>query len=42
MTSDGSRKKWDISGPFFGGWEIYHVKGSGAEPFLIIGATAGG
>src|SRR4051812_29206275 len=28
LTSDGKRKKWDVKGPFFGGWEIYHVKGS--------------
>ncbi len=27
-TSDGKRQKWDISGPHFGGWSIYHLKGS--------------
>ena len=27
LTSDGKRKKWDISGPQFADWEIYHVKG---------------
>ena len=32
LTSDGKREKWDISGPHFGGWEIYHVKGSPADP----------
>ena len=32
MTSDGKRDRWDISGPHFGGWEIYHVKGSPADP----------
>jgi hypothetical protein len=32
MTADGSRKKWRINGPYFGGWEIYHVKGSPADP----------
>ena len=32
MTSDGTRDRWDISGPHFGGWEIYHVKGSPADP----------
>jgi len=26
LTSDGKRQKWDVSGPFFGGWEIYHMK----------------
>ncbi|MBI5757609.1 MAG: exo-alpha-sialidase, partial [Planctomycetales bacterium] len=28
LTSDGKREKWDVSGPHFAGWEIYHVKGS--------------
>ena len=32
ITSDGKRDRWEISGPHFGGWEIYHVKGSPADP----------
>jgi len=32
LTSDGKRNKWDVSGPHFGGWEIYHIKGSTADP----------
>ena len=32
LTSDGQRKQWDVNGPFFGGWEIYHLKGSSADP----------
>jgi photosystem II stability/assembly factor-like uncharacterized protein len=32
LTSDGKREKWDIAGPHFGGWEIYHLKGSPADP----------
>jgi len=32
MTSDEARKKWDVSGPHFGGWEIYHIKGSALNP----------
>jgi BNR/Asp-box repeat len=32
LTSDGKRESWDISGPHFGGWEIYHMKGSPADP----------
>jgi photosystem II stability/assembly factor-like uncharacterized protein len=32
LTSDGKRRKWDISGPHFGGWEIYHLKASPADP----------
>ena len=32
LTSDGKREKWDVSGPHFAGWEIFHVKGSPADP----------
>jgi photosystem II stability/assembly factor-like uncharacterized protein len=32
LTSDGKRERWDISGPHFAGWEIYHLKGSPADP----------
>ena len=35
LTSDGSRTKWDVSGPHFAGWEIYHMKGSPADPDRI-------
>ena len=28
LTSDAKRKQWDVSGPHFAGWEIYHLKGS--------------
>ena len=27
LTSDGGRDRWEVSGPHFAGWEIYHVKG---------------
>ena len=32
LTSDGKRQNWDVSGPHFAGWEIYHLKGSSADP----------
>ena len=32
LEADGKREHWDISGPHFAGWEIYHVKGSPADP----------
>jgi hypothetical protein len=35
LTSDGKREKWDVRGPHFGGWEIYHLKGSLADPNRI-------
>ena len=38
LTSDGKRKKWDVAGPFFGGWEIYHLKGSPADPDRVYAA----
>ncbi len=31
LESDGKREEWDISGPHFAGWEIYHLKGSVAD-----------
>jgi photosystem II stability/assembly factor-like uncharacterized protein len=32
ISSDGQRERWNVSGPHFGGWEIYHLKGSPADP----------
>jgi photosystem II stability/assembly factor-like uncharacterized protein len=32
LESDGKRQQWEISGPHFAGWEIYHLKGSPADP----------
>ncbi|MGA2902739.1 MAG: sialidase family protein [Candidatus Korobacteraceae bacterium] len=32
LESDGRREKWEVSGPHFAGWEIYHMKGSPADP----------
>src|SRR3989338_6452826 len=32
LTYDGKRKNWDVQGPHFGGWEIYHIKGSPVDP----------
>ena len=31
LRADGRRSQWDMSGPHFAGWEIYHVKGSPVE-----------
>ena len=35
LTSDGKRKQWDVSGPHFAGWEMYHLKGSPVDPNRI-------
>jgi photosystem II stability/assembly factor-like uncharacterized protein len=32
LTADGKRDQWSISGPHFAGWEVYHIKGSPADP----------
>ena len=31
LTSDGKRRSWEVSGPHFGGWEMFHLKGSPAD-----------
>ncbi|HKF44577.1 MAG TPA: exo-alpha-sialidase [Thermoanaerobaculia bacterium] len=42
LTSDGKRAKWDVAGPHFAGWEIYHAKGSPADPNRIyVSQTSG-
>lgn len=35
LESDGKRQNWKVSGPHFSGWEIYHAKGSPADPDRI-------
>jgi len=42
LTSDGKREKWDVSGPHFAGWEIFHVKGSPADPNRLYASQSGG
>jgi photosystem II stability/assembly factor-like uncharacterized protein len=42
LTSDGKREKWDVSGPQFAGWEIYHVKGSPADPNRLYASQTSG
>ncbi len=42
LTSDGKRTKWEVSGPFFGGWEIYHLKGSPADPNRLYASQSSG
>jgi BNR/Asp-box repeat protein len=40
LTSDGKRQNWDVSGPHFAGWEIYHMKGSTADPNRIYASQS--
>src|SRR6201993_4467096 len=42
LTSDGKRAKWDVSGPHFAGWELYHLKGSPADPNPITASQTSG
>jgi photosystem II stability/assembly factor-like uncharacterized protein len=42
LTADGKRKKWDVSGPFFAGFEIYHMKGSPADPNRLYASQTSG
>jgi photosystem II stability/assembly factor-like uncharacterized protein len=42
LKSDGKRQRWDISGPLFAGWEIYHVKGSPADPHRLYASQSSG
>jgi photosystem II stability/assembly factor-like uncharacterized protein len=42
LASDGKRQKWDVSGPHFSGWEIYHMKGSPVDPDRIYCSQTSG
>jgi hypothetical protein len=42
LTSDAKRKDWTISGPHFAGWEIYHMKGSPADPNRLYASQTSG
>ena len=42
LTADGKRERWEINGPHFGGWEIYHIKGSPAQPDRLYASQTSG
>jgi hypothetical protein len=42
LTADGRRDQWKVDGPHFGGWEIYHVKGSPADPARLFASQTSG
>jgi photosystem II stability/assembly factor-like uncharacterized protein len=42
LTADGARKTWDITGPHFAGWEMYHLKGSSLDPNRIYASQSSG
>ena len=42
LSSDAKREKWDVSGPHFAGWEVYHMKGSPVDPDRIYASQTSG
>jgi hypothetical protein len=42
LTADGKRDRWSVDGPHFAGWEIYHMKGSPADPDRIYASQSSG
>lgn len=40
LSSDGKRQKWEVNGPLFAGWEIYHMKGSAVDPNRIYASQS--
>ncbi len=40
LTADGRRERWNVSGPHFGGWEIYHMKGSSVDPNRVYASQS--
>jgi hypothetical protein len=42
LSSDGKRQKWDVAGPLFAGWEMYHLKGSPSDPNRLFASQSSG
>jgi hypothetical protein len=42
LTSDEGRTDWKVDGPYFGGWELYHLKGSPVDPDRIWASQSTG
>ena len=42
FTSDERRQDWEIDGPHFPGWEIYHINGSAADPNRLYASQSSG
>jgi photosystem II stability/assembly factor-like uncharacterized protein len=40
LTSDEHRRAWDVQGPLFAGWEVYHLKGSSVDPNRIYASQS--
>jgi len=42
LTSNDKRKDWKIDGPFFAGWEIYHITASPVNPNRLYASQSSG
>jgi len=42
LTADGKREKWQVDGPHFAGWEMYHLKGSPVDPDRLYASQSSG
>jgi hypothetical protein len=42
LTSDGKRAEWEVRGPLFGGWEIYHMTGAPTDPSRLYASQSTG
>ncbi len=42
LTADGKRERWEVSGPHFAGWELYHINGSSVDPNRLYAAQSTG
>jgi len=42
LAADGGRTDWTVDGPYFGGWEIYHMAASPADPDRLYASQSTG
>ncbi len=42
VSADGGRKDWEVSGPHFGGWEVYHLVGAPTDPMRLYASQSTG
>jgi photosystem II stability/assembly factor-like uncharacterized protein len=42
LTADAKRQQWEVNGPHFAGWEMYHLKGSPVDPERLYASQTSG
>jgi photosystem II stability/assembly factor-like uncharacterized protein len=42
LSADGKRENWDVSGPHFAGFELYHLQGSPVDPNRLYASQSSG